>query len=166
MANKYRGDVEFTDSDGKSYVLRMGLNQYIETKKKLVGLETDEWLRTYFHAALVHGAESQKELTIEQAGEIIDDIGLKRADDLIKETKYAKDSDQAIQIERGRRAEAEAEAAQTLAAKVVLLRKGVTDQTVLDAIDQVLGKVHEMEAAAVKAAGTGNPPAAATNSPS
>ena len=97
MANKYRGEVEFQDSDGKSYVLRLGTNQYITIQKALEKLDGVEWQRCILRAALINGAETQKDLTLEEVGDLIDDLGVSRVDELIQQTRWGVMSTEALE---------------------------------------------------------------------
>ncbi len=114
MANKYRGEVEFTDSEGTKYVLRLGTNEYLRVQKEAEKVAGLEWQRFMLHQGLICGAstagcESQKDLTLEQVGELIDDIGSLKADDLISLTRYGKNSlDAAKEYKKRREAEEQA----------------------------------------------------------
>lgn len=90
MANKYRGEVEFTNpaEDGKTYVLRLGTNEFIQIQSELAKLDGVEWQRAIFHHALVKARPEQAEMTVEDAGELIDDIGHEQTDALIKQTRW------------------------------------------------------------------------------
>lgn len=92
MANKYRGEVEFQDSEGTTYVLRLGVNEYLDVEKEAEQLAGRRWQRFMFHQALIHGAESQRNLTLEDAGELMNDIGYVRCDQLLSETRFGKNS--------------------------------------------------------------------------
>lgn len=84
MSNPLRGQVELV-ADGRTYTLRLGINQIVELETKLdrsineiVGLLNDMrrvrlgTLRAVLWASLL---ESEPDITLEQAGEIIGDVG-------------------------------------------------------------------------------------------
>lgn len=96
MANKYRGEVEFEDSEGTKYVLRLGMNDYIKHRATLDKLTGVEHLRATFHAALVP-QEARQNLTIDQVGDLLDDIGYERGRDLIVQTKYGGEAKRAAE---------------------------------------------------------------------
>lgn len=97
MANKYRGFVEFTDSEGTKYVLRLGTNEYLAVEDEASKLDGRRWQRFMFHLALIHGDEAQKALTLEEAGEILDDIGYLKADELLNQTRFGKNAKEAVE---------------------------------------------------------------------
>lgn len=89
MANKYRGEVEFTnEADGKTYVLRLGTNEWISIAGAAAKLDGMEWTRLVFRAALIHGKEDQAEMSLEDVGELMDEIGHVKVDELIKQTRW------------------------------------------------------------------------------
>lgn len=92
MAKKYKGEVEFQDSEGKSYVLRLGTFEYCEIEEKLATMNGRKWQLHIFHAALVNGSEAQQKMTLRDAAEIIDDLGAKRVNELIEETRFGADA--------------------------------------------------------------------------
>ncbi len=106
---KSKGDVRFTDSDGTEYVLRFGTNDYIRVQKQAEELAGREFQRFLFHQALLCGAESQKDLTLEDAGDIIDDICLSTATELFDQTRFGRNVKQTSEkAEAARKAKAEA----------------------------------------------------------
>ncbi len=158
MATKYKGEVEFQDSEGQTFVLRLSTFQYVTIQPQAEKLDGRAWQLFILHQALVNGADAQKKMTKEEAGEILDDIGYLKADELISATKFGLNSKQAADEVTRRRKEAVTEANQALAEKVTALKRGVTDEALLSAIDLVAAKVTE---------GTdthGNPPLAAISS--
>ena len=160
MATKYKGEVEFQDSEGKTYVLRLSTYQYVSIQAQAEKLDGRAWQLFILHQALVNGAESQKKLTREEAGEILDDLGYLKADDLISATKFGVNSKQALEESKRRAEAATAQANQALARKVEALKVGVTYEALLTAIDLVAAKV------TAGSEGSANPPAAETTSSS
>jgi hypothetical protein len=158
MATKYKGEVEFQDSEGQTFVLRLSTFQYVSIQQQAEKLDGRGWQLFILHQALMNGAESQKKMTKEEAGEILDDIGYLKADELISATKFGLNSKQAADEVTRRRTEAVKEANQALAAKVTALKRGVTDEALLAAIDLVAAKVTEGSDV------TGNPLQAAISS--
>lgn len=81
MANKYRGEVPFT-ADGKDYIFRLGTNEMVKLEKMLrVENALEEFgkgklglsgLRTMTYVGL---SRHHPDLTEEEAGDIIDEIG-------------------------------------------------------------------------------------------
>jgi len=169
VANRYRGDVEFeipiSDSEQKTYVLRLGVNQYLAAQKELETLDGRAFQRRLLHLALVHGAESQKDLTLEDAGDLLDDLGFVRANELINQTKFGRNIEVAQAAEKAARDVAAAAALKSLTAKLAAVRKDIADPEILHVIDGLLAKL-DREAAAHAAEGAGNPPGAATRSSS
>jgi len=165
VSNKYRGEVEFTDSEGTKFVLRLGTNQYLSAEKELAALDGRAFQRRLFHLALVNGGpEHQKKMTLEDAGELLDDLGFIKANELINETKFGSNVRAAEAAAKKIRDEATLTAAKTLSEKISTLRSGVTNSEVLAAMDRVRDKLEEMEVAARAVEGNGNPPQAATSS--
>ncbi len=158
MPTKYRGDVEFTDSEGTPYVLRLSTYQYVSIQPQAEKLEGRGWQLFILHQALVNGAEAQKKLTREQAGEILDDIGYLKADELISATRFGVNSKQAADDVKKRHALAVKDATKAFAAQVSALKAGVTDETLLEAIDRVAAKVID----GIGPEDSANPPPAAT----
>jgi hypothetical protein len=120
-ANLYRGEVEFTtpasgDIPGKTYILRFGVNAFIAVQKELNELKGVEHLRRLLLAALTN-VESQKDLTIEDAGDIIDDIGIDEVNALIAKTKWGIHTDRAVAAQKAAEKAAAAEAAARTTAK-------------------------------------------------
>ncbi len=160
MATKYKGEVEFTDSEGQTFVLRLSTFQYVSIQAQAEKLEGRAWQLFMLHQALVNGAESQHKMTREEAGEILDDIGYLKADDLISATKFGVNSKQASDEIKRKHAEAVKDATKVFLAKVSALKAGETDEVLLEAIDRVAGKVAE----SLKPEGSANPPVAETTS--
>ena len=156
MANTYRGEVEFQDSEGKTYVLRLGTNQYISVQSTLEKLEGVTWQRFLFHTALTNGSETQKAITLEEAGDLIDDLGLDKVNDLIQSTRWGVMSEEAR-----KKREAESKAAlsvRMLSALDTAKKKGASD----DQLAQLRTEIKSL--AAVNGSGTANPPTEATGS--
>lgn len=158
MANKYRGFVEFDDpEDGQKYVLRLGTHQYLAVQAEADKLEGRAWQRFMFHQALIHGTENQREMTLEDATEIVDDLGYLRVDELLNETRFGKNAKAAADEMKRRREEAERQAATTIGLKIKALKHGVTDPAVLKTLDDVAASLEGM----TTGAGSANPPAVA-----
>ncbi len=156
MAIKYKGEVEFQDSTGRTFVLRLGQFQFLSNKQRLAGLEPQEYQTHILQIALVAGAESQQDFTFEDAAEIIDDLGYKRINDLIKQTKFYRNVDEVTEADKVEKAAAAARAAAALTPTIQALRKDASAESlaILDALEQ------EITAGQPKAAGSANPPAA------
>lgn len=87
MANTTRGEVEFKDSDGKSYVLKLGANQMATHQDELDKLSGVKSLRRLLQIALTW-KDDQKSMTAEQVGDLIDDLGIDRMNELIEQTRW------------------------------------------------------------------------------
>jgi hypothetical protein len=85
-----RGRVEFTDSEGNPYFIKLGVNEYCGVQDELVKARGFNYSRVLFHAALVAGDPSQKDLTIEDAGVLMDDISPARVGELMDQTVFSK----------------------------------------------------------------------------
>ncbi len=158
MANKYKGEVPFTDSTGQEYVLRLGTFQWLSHQDELQALLAQGKGRDYqcqlFHLALVSGSEAQKDLTYEDAVEIVDDLGYDRANELIEQTKFYKNVTATREAERVKKRAAAAEAAATLSVTLDGLKKDQTDPSVLKALDEVENAIQAMQP---KVEGSANP---------
>lgn len=152
MATKYRGEVEFQDSSGQTFVLRLSTYQYVNVQSQADKLAGRAWQLFMFHQALVNGADAQKKMTREEAGEILDDIGYLKADDLISATKFGANAKQVAEEVKRRQAAAVSEANRALVAKIQALKDGQTDEAVLAAIDLVAAQITDTGDGAV------NPP--------
>jgi hypothetical protein len=159
MPTKYQGDVEFTDSDGTPYVLRLSTFQYVSIQAQAEKLDGRAWQLFILHQALINGAEAQKKLTREQAGDLLDDIGYLKADELISATRFGVNSKQAADDLKKKHEAAVKDASKAFAAKVSALKAGVTDEVLLEAIDRVAAKVLD---AIGPDEGSANPPPAET----
>lgn len=149
MANKYRGFVEFADSDGQKYVLRFGTNEFVANQAELLKLDGREYQRFFLHKALVYGGkadgyEAQESMTLEDAGDLLDDIGYIRANELIEQTKFGINGKAAMERDRKAREEAALAAARTIGLKIKALKQGVTDPAVITALDDVAAKIDGM----------------------
>ncbi len=161
MANKYRGEVEFEDSTGQKFVLRLGVNQFIDAQKEIDVLEGRAYQRALFHLALIHGAESQKDMTVEDVGELLDDIGFVEFNRLYGKTKFGSNVEQANQFDKRNR-----DVAMTIAVSSVVERVEKIRETTKD-VDQkaLLGRVVAVVTSMLpKAEGSANPPEATTPS--
>ncbi len=103
-----KGEVRFHDSDGTEYVLRFGTNDYIAVQKEAEALSGREFQRFLFHRALLCGSEAQKDLTLDDAGDIIDDICLSTATELFDQTRFGRNVKQTSEkAEADRKAKAD-----------------------------------------------------------
>jgi len=157
MAIKYKGEVEFADSTGQKFVLRLGMNQFVAASKDLDALEGRAYQRAMFHLALINGADSQKDFTEEDAGEIIDDLGFVRANELIAKTKFGHNVDEASKSDERQRQMALSIASDTLIQKIAIVRGTTKDAATVKALDRLEA---EVKALAEKPEGSANPPMA------
>ena len=155
MAIKYKGEVSFKDSEGRDFVLRLGMFQFVGAQKELDKLEGREYQLRYFHLALVNGDPSQKDFTLEDAAEIIDDIGFIRVVELMGQTKFGGNVKHAIETEQRQREAALTVAADALMENIDAARNMTTDKNVLKALDKLAVSVNARRA---KPEGIANPP--------
>jgi hypothetical protein len=85
-----RGRVEFQDSDGTTYYLRLGTNEYCSIESELVKSRGFQYSRLLFRTALINGDPSQKDLTLEDAGALMDELGPTRTGQLMDTTTFSK----------------------------------------------------------------------------
>lgn len=161
MAIKYKGEVPFTDTEGREFVLRLGMNEFVTAQKELDALDGREYQRAMFHLALLHGAESQRELTIEDAGEIIDDLGFIRTNELIAKTKFGHNVDEATKQDKRQRDVAVAMAADALIEQIDSVRTATKDPGTLKVLDKLAKGV---SARKPKQEGSANPSVATASS--
>jgi hypothetical protein len=90
LARYQKTVVEFQDSTGESFSLSLSTNQFIEVQEQAAGQIGRKWQRFLFHQALRHGSEVQKDITVEDAGDIQDDIGFARCRELVDQTKFGR----------------------------------------------------------------------------
>ncbi len=100
-ANLYRGEVEFTVpgqpgvTEDRTYLMRFGVNGFIAIQETLAPLKGVAHLRCLLHAALT-SIDAQKTMTLEDAGDILDDIGIDEGNALVAKTKWGIHTDKAI----------------------------------------------------------------------
>jgi len=154
MAIKYKGEVSFKDTEGREFVLRLGTFQWMNNQERLNALlregKGQDYQTGLFHLALVNGAEAQKELTLEEASEIRDDIGYVKADDYMKKTKFGQNVHDAAETEKAERAAATARAAAMIKPRIEKLRKkGGTDvAAALDDLEKFIDGLQAKEGSA------------------
>ncbi len=159
MANKYRGEVEFEDSTGQKFVLRLGTNEFISAQKELDKVDGRAYQRALFHLALIHGAESQKDMTVEDVGELLDDVGFVRFNELYGKTKFGSNVEQANQFEKRHREAALAMAVAQITERVERMRATTKDTDQQALLGRVITTITSM---LPKDEGSGNPPEATT----
>lgn len=86
----HKGRVEFQDSDGQTYYLKMGTNAFVEIQDELAKQHGYGHTLVFFHQALVKGDVSQKDMTREEAGDLIDELGYVRVKELTDQTTFSK----------------------------------------------------------------------------
>jgi hypothetical protein len=142
MAIKYKGEVSFTDSEGREFTLRLGMNQFVAAQKDLDALDGRSYQRAMFHLALVHGADTQKDLTLDDAGEIIDDLGFVRTNELLTKTKFGHNVDEATKNEERQRSIAMNVAADALTRQIDAVRADTKDSAALKVLDKLAKSVN------------------------
>ncbi len=164
MASKYKGEVEFQDSTGATFVLRLGTYQWMTNNDRLQKMLDAGKGRDYqcnlFHIALVNGSESQKKLTLEDAVELLDDIGYVRANELIEQTKFGRNVNEAQEHDKKEKQASAARAAIALMPKIDALNRDATDPDVKKALDEVVVAIKAMQ----NGTGSANPPEETTSS--
>jgi hypothetical protein len=98
-ANKYRGEVEFTlpygedgAEPGPTYVIRLGTNEFFAAQEEYHRLDPLLRVRFLFWTALT-AIPAQRELTLEHAGDFMDLLGYDAINELLKQTRWVKNSD-------------------------------------------------------------------------
>ncbi len=158
MAIKYKGEVEFQDSTGQTFVLRLGQFQIVDNQKVLDQLKGQAHQTQVFLIALRAGAESQKAFTTEDASEIIDDIGYTRLDELLRQTKFYHNVNEAADVKKAEEKAATLRATALLMASIEKMRDGAdpAKTEVIDALEQDISRLQKE--------GSANPPETTTTS--
>lgn len=164
MANRYKGEVTFKDSLQDEFVLRLGTFQWMEHQDRLNAFLSAGKGRDYqtnlFHLALINGSEKQKDMTLEDAVEILDDLGYIRANELMQQTKFGKNTHDASETERREQEAATARAAAVLKPKIRKMRKVATAPEAIEAIDAFEGFIDGLQ----PKEGSANPPESTASS--
>lgn len=88
--------LEFQDSTGQTFFFQITTNTYAEAQKSLEAMTGTLRLRTLFRLGLINGSEDQKTLTLADAGDILDDLGIVKANELIGKTRFGKNLEEAV----------------------------------------------------------------------
>lgn len=94
MANYLKGEVEIQTGDGRKHLFRLGVNEMINAQEALGLVEDDQKFLVVLSGArsfrvarvIVHCGlrGAQPDLTLEQAGDILTEIGLVRFGEIIE----------------------------------------------------------------------------------
>ncbi len=96
MARYQVPSLEFQDSTGQTFKFQITTNVYAASQKQLEQMSGTLRLQKTFHLGLINGSEDQKGLTLTDAGDILDDIGMVKANELIDQTRFGKNLSDAL----------------------------------------------------------------------